>query len=169
MFRRGLLIAVALVAVYVSTGCRPAAAGGSAAGGSTEGLGSSGHLPGGAAPGPVPAPGGAADRGGPPAPVAPDGLLQVERIDVRVLGPPPAQVQVRVQGMLLDGCTSLGPVSQRRRGNAVTVTIATVNSGAPVCTGLAQLVDTTIRLDGAFPSGTYRVRVNGVERGFRIG
>jgi hypothetical protein len=95
-------------------------------------------------------------------------MLQVDRIDVQVLGSRPAQVRVRVQGMLLDGCTSLGPVSQWREGNAVTLTIATVNSGAAVCTQVAQLVDTMVPLEGSFPSGAYRVRVNGVERTFRV-
>jgi hypothetical protein len=95
-------------------------------------------------------------------------MLQVDRIDVQVLRSAPAQVQVRVQGMLLDGCTSLGPVSQRRQGSAVTVTIATVNTGASVCTQVAQLVDTLVRLEGSFPSGAYRVRVNGVEKTFRV-
>jgi hypothetical protein len=95
-------------------------------------------------------------------------MLQVDRVDVQVLGSRPAQVRLRVQGMLLNGCTSLGMVSQRREGNAVVVTIATVTRGAAVCTQVAQLVDTTVPLEGSFPSGAYRVRVNGVERTFRV-
>src|SRR5262245_7012303 len=127
MSRSRSFIGSLVMAVWVSAGCSAAVAGAPAAGGSAAGsAGSAGQLPGGpvpSAPEPTPVPSRPAQRGGAPAAVAPDGLLQVDRIDVQVLGSLPAQVQVRVQGMLLDGCTSLGKVSQRRQNGAVTVTI----------------------------------------------
>ena len=97
-----------------------------------------------------------------------EGLPQVDRVEVQILPSRPTQVRVRVQGVLLDGCTSLGSVSQEREGNEVTVTIKTVHTRASICTQVAQLVDTTVRLEGAFPPGPYLVRVNGVEKRFRV-
>jgi inhibitor of cysteine peptidase len=99
----------------------------------------------------------------------PDNSLRIERVEVQVVRTTrPPQVVVRVQGMLLDGCTSLGPVSQRRDGRTVTVTIATKHTGAKVCTQVAQLLDETIRLEGTFSAGEYVVRVNGVGRRFSV-
>lgn len=100
---------------------------------------------------------------------APDGSLQIDRVEVQVVRTAqPPQVLVRVKGLLLDGCTSLGAVSQRRDGNTVTVTISTKHSGATVCTQVAQLLDETIRLEGPFSPGEYVVRVNGVARRFSV-
>jgi hypothetical protein len=94
--------------------------------------------------------------------------LSIEAVEVRVAESFPPQVFVQVRGTLPDGCTSLGAISQQRAGNTITIAIATVRSGAEVCPMIAQAVDKTIRLDGTFASGEYIVRVNGVERTFRI-
>ena len=96
------------------------------------------------------------------------GALSIDAVEVRVAESFPPQVFVQVRGTLPDGCTSLGSISQQRTGNTITITIATVHSGAEVCPMIAQVVDKTIRLDGTFTSGEYIVRVNGVERTFRI-
>lgn len=95
--------------------------------------------------------------------------LKIDSIEVQIVRTPqPPQVLIRVHGLLLDGCTSLGAVSQRREANVVTLTIATKHSGAQVCTSMAKILDETIRLEGAFPRGEYVVRVNGVARRFSI-
>jgi hypothetical protein len=96
------------------------------------------------------------------------GRMQVDSVDVQIAESFPPQVFVRFQGVLGDGCTTLGEMSQRRKGNTIDVTVATNHSGAEVCTAIAQLVDKTIKLEGDFPPGEYIVRVNGVERQFRI-
>jgi hypothetical protein len=96
------------------------------------------------------------------------GRMQVDQVDVQIAESFPPQVFVRVQGVLGDGCTTLGAISQQRTGNTIEVTIATNHSGAEVCTMIAQLVDKTIKLEGDFPAGEYVVRVNGVEQQFRI-
>ena len=100
---------------------------------------------------------------------APGGSLKIDSIEVQIVRTTqPPQVLVRVHGLLLDGCTSLGAVSQRREANVVTLTIATKHSGAQVCTSMAKILDETIRLEGAFPRGEYVVHVNGVARRFSI-
>jgi hypothetical protein len=171
MLGRRLLIASLLMGAWMGGDPDATVAGGPVVGeAGAGGAGSAGQLPRSGPPAaPLPESGGPPRRGPDPRAVASDGLLQVDRIEVEVIGHSPALVQVRVQGMLLDGCTSLGPVSQRRRGGAVTVTIPTVSTGGPVCTQLAQLVDTIVRLEGRFAPGDYRVRVNGIERAFRVG
>jgi hypothetical protein len=101
-------------------------------------------------------------------PAGGQGTLQVDRVDVHVTASAPRHVSVRVRGFLMDGCTSLEEIRQRRDGNTVTVTISTSHTGARACTQVAQLVDETIVLDGDFPPGAYVVRVNGVESRFRV-
>jgi inhibitor of cysteine peptidase len=97
-----------------------------------------------------------------------DGLLQVDNVEVQVAESFPPQVSVRVQGTLGNGCYSLGEIRQQRNGNTIEVTITTKHSGSEVCTMIAQIVDEKITLEGDFQSGEYIVRVNGVERTFRI-
>ena len=105
--------------------------------------------------------------GNTPIPAQP-GLLQVNQVEVLVAESMPPQVSVRVQGVLEDGCARLGTINQQRTGATITVTITTQRSGATVCALVAQHVDQTTRLEGVFSPGEYIVRVNGVERTFRI-
>jgi inhibitor of cysteine peptidase len=99
---------------------------------------------------------------------AQDGLLQVDNVEVQVAESSPPQVSVRVQGMLGNGCYSLGEIRQQRNGNTIEVTITTKHNGSESCTMIAQMIDEKILLEGDFPSGEYIVRVNGVERTFRV-
>jgi hypothetical protein len=75
-------------------------------------------------------------------------------------------VSAHVRGVIGDGCSSLHSVEQERTGNAVVVTILRQRPANAICTQIARLYDDTIRLDGAFPPGTYVVRVNGTETSF---
>ncbi len=99
---------------------------------------------------------------------AQDSLLQVDNVEVQVAESSPPQVSARVQGTLGNGCFSLGEIRQQRNGNTIEVTITTKHSGSEVCTMIAQMVDEKISLEGDFPPGEYIVRVNGIERTFRI-
>lgn len=94
-------------------------------------------------------------------------LLQVERVQVRVAESLPPQVTAEFRGILPDGCSSLGAISQERQGNTIVVTVTTLRSGE-VCTQVIQIVDQQVRLQGDFPSGSYVVRVNGMEARFTI-
>lgn len=94
--------------------------------------------------------------------------LAVESVQVRVLESFPVQVSAQVKGYLRDGCESLAATTQARSGNAITVTIATARETGRACVQVTAPVDENVRLDGAFPPGTYVVRVNGVEQTFRV-
>jgi hypothetical protein len=92
--------------------------------------------------------------------------IQVDHVEVLVMESFPAQAAVQVQGVVGDGCSSVHSVEQRREGSTVTVTILGTRPREAICTQIALLYDEQIRLEGAFPPGTYVVRVNGVERSF---
>jgi hypothetical protein len=92
--------------------------------------------------------------------------IQVDHVDVLVMESFPAQAAVHVQGVVGDGCSRLESVEQRREGNTVVVTILATRPREAICTQIALLYDEQIRLEGHFPPGTWRVRVNGVERTF---
>ena len=123
---------------------------------------------------------GAAGQGAPPPPAATPlpaattpaggtaGVLGIERVDVVVAESAPPQVSVRFTGYLADGCTSLGAISQRRFGSAIEVTVATSRAAADACTMVATPVEQTLRLEGAFPAGSYTVTVNGVAKTFTV-
>jgi hypothetical protein len=96
-----------------------------------------------------------------------EGRLAIRGIEVHLVRSIPPQVFVRVDGVVLNGCTYLDAVRQHRDGNVVTVTIPT-HTTAAVCTMIARLVDQTIRLEGQFTPGSYTVNVNGVVENFRV-
>jgi hypothetical protein len=97
-----------------------------------------------------------------------EGALSVQRIEVHVVRSTPPRVFVRVHGVLLNGCTTVGTIQQRRDAQVITVTIPT-HTTAEVCTMMARLVDEKVRLEGEFTSGSvYTVNVNGVIENFSL-
>jgi hypothetical protein len=96
--------------------------------------------------------------------------LIVETVEVRVLDAPPVQVRASVQGHLRDECEMVGDTTQSRSGHTITVTIATTrdNQRERPCIQESLAVERDVPLEGPFPAGTYVVRVNGVERTFRV-
>jgi inhibitor of cysteine peptidase len=100
-------------------------------------------------------------------PGAPTGMLQVTAVDVRILESFPPQVHITARGVQPDPCTTVESVTQRRDGNVITVTIIT-RPGATFCIQVLTPVDQNVALQGTFGSGTYVVRVNGLEREFSI-
>lgn len=96
--------------------------------------------------------------------------LVVESVDVRVLESLPVQVSASVKGRLRDECEMVGETTQSRSGNTITVTIATFrdNTSERPCIQETPNVEQDVRLEGSFPAGTYVVRVNAVERTFRV-
>lgn len=103
-------------------------------------------------------------------PSAPSGIsidsITIDSVDVLVLESAPPQVSAHVTGILGDGCSELNGVEQRREGNTVTVTITRKRPTDAICTQIAKLYDATIKLDGAFPAGSYLLKVNAVEKPF---
>lgn len=95
--------------------------------------------------------------------------LTVETVEIRVLESFPVQVSAAVTGYLRDGCESLGATTQARSGNTITVTIATEREMDRSCIQVISPVAQNVRLEGEFVSGsTYVLRVNSVERTFRV-
>lgn len=94
--------------------------------------------------------------------------LAVESVQVRILESFPVQVTAQVKGYLRDGCESLAGTTQARSGSTITVTIATEREANRACIQTIAPVEQNVRLDGAFPAGTYVVRVNGIEQTFRV-
>src|SRR6516164_8276226 len=96
-----------------------------------------------------------------------EGLLTVQRIEVKVAHSVPPQVFVRVHGVVLNGCTDIGAVEQHKDGPIVTVTMP-IHSRDRVCPMIARLIDQTVKLEGDFRPGSYTVNVNGVVEQFKI-
>jgi inhibitor of cysteine peptidase len=94
--------------------------------------------------------------------------LTVESVQVRIMESFPVQVSAQVKGYLRDGCETLAGTTQSRSGNTVTVTIATDRQMGRACIQVLARVEENVRLDGNFSSGTYLVRVNGIEQTFRV-
>jgi inhibitor of cysteine peptidase len=94
--------------------------------------------------------------------------LTVEDVQVRIMESFPVQVSAAVTGYLRDGCEALGATTQSRSGNVITVSIATERETGKQCIQIISPVAQDVRLEGAFTSGTYVLRVNGVERTFRV-
>jgi len=118
---------------------------------------------------------GLAGCGGSDSPAAPGAggpvkidLIQVDSVDVLFLASAPVAVGAHVQGVVGDGCSELLPIRQSRAGNAVTIRISRQRPANAVCTQIAKLFDATIRLEGAFPPGSYTLDVNGVDATFQV-
>jgi hypothetical protein len=96
--------------------------------------------------------------------------LVVETVEVSVLESVPVQVRASVKGHLRDSCELLGETSQSRTDSTITVTITTTrdNERERPCLDVQTPVEQQVTLQGDFPAGTYVVRVNGVERTFRV-
>lgn len=93
--------------------------------------------------------------------------LHVDDAIVMVGTSRPAQVSLQVKGSLPDPCSAVAAVTQRREGNKVIVSIP-VRRGTGICAQMIQPTTVSVRLDGAFESGSYTVVINGVERTFKI-
>ena len=103
----------------------------------------------------------AAPAPSPPVTIRP---IHVDSVEVVLEGGP----SVRVRGVIGDGCTTLSSVQQERGRAAIDITILAERPTDAICTQIARLYDETLRLPGAYPPGTYLVRVNGVEQAFTI-
>lgn len=102
-----------------------------------------------------------------PAAVEESELLQVQSLEVLVSQSSPPQITVQVHGLLPTGCSSVGSVNQTRDGNTWDLVITVLRS-AQVCTQAVRDVEQSIRLDGTVSPGQYVVRVNGVQKTFKV-
>jgi inhibitor of cysteine peptidase len=97
------------------------------------------------------------------------GLARVESIEILILESFPVQVQVRAQGNLPDGCTTIDETLQERSGNTFVVKVTTARPKGALCTEALVPFETTIALDVlGLEAGTYTVTVNGVGGTFTL-
>jgi inhibitor of cysteine peptidase len=92
----------------------------------------------------------------------------IDSVEVQIRESLPVQVAVLVTGALTDGCTEFHQMQQVRSGNTIEITITTIRPKDVPCTQELTIYTNTIALDGEFSTGTYIVRVNGVEKTFTI-
>jgi len=87
--------------------------------------------------------------------------ITIERVMPMTSRSLPAQVNLRVQGTIGDGCNFPVKVEQVRDGNTVTVTVYREIQPDVACTMMTQPYEDTIQLNGTFDRGSYRIIVNG--------
>ena len=94
--------------------------------------------------------------------------IQIDAVDVLLQESFPVQASAHVQGIVGDGCSELLPPVQVRAGNQIALTIQRARPRDAICTQIAKLYDETLRLEGSFPPGAYRLTVNSVVRDFTV-
>jgi hypothetical protein len=93
----------------------------------------------------------------------------VDSIEVLILESFPVQINVRAQGELPDGCTTIDEVETKTSGNMFETTISTIRESGQICTEAVVPYEELIPLDVAgLPAGTYAVRVNGISGSFTL-
>jgi len=95
-------------------------------------------------------------------------LMQVEQAEVRVRGMAPAEVEVRVMGVLGDACTEFEGVEQAREGDAVKLMLWARRPADMLCAQIARVYERTVPLEGTFEAGTYRLVANDFETTFEV-
>jgi hypothetical protein len=94
--------------------------------------------------------------------------MPIESIEVQIRESLPVQVSVLVNGSLTDGCTEFHEATQVRNGNTIELTVNVMRPKDMMCTQELTFYTNTFTLEGDFPPGDYIVRVNGVEKSFKV-
>ena len=90
------------------------------------------------------------------------GIATVDSIEILILESFPVQINVRVRGVLRDGCTNIDEVTTNRSGNNFNVNITTLREAGQICTEAEVPFEELVPLDVVgLPAGTYIVSVNG--------
>lgn len=110
---------------------------------------------------------------GDPTPATPPdtiaGVAAVDDVAILIMESWPLQVQVSVEGLLPDGCTSLGEPEVTREGTTFDIKLPTVITVGVDCIDAMDQYVTGIPLDVlGLPAGTYTVDVNGVMHNFTL-
>jgi hypothetical protein len=94
--------------------------------------------------------------------------MPIDSVEVQIRESQPVQVGVLVSGSLSDKCTTFHEAKQVRNGNTIELTITTMRPKDAMCAQMIEIYSNTFTLEGDFPPGDYIVRVNGVEKSFKI-
>ena len=94
---------------------------------------------------------------------------QVETVTVQISESAPVQVNAIVTGILGDGCTEMGEVTQGRVDSTFVITLTTSRPADAMCTQIARNYVHTVTLQTAdVPAGNYIVSANGVTTTFAL-
>lgn len=94
--------------------------------------------------------------------------LEIESVQVIVGATRPAAVIARVKGTLGSGCDHLHSIEQSRQGNGVVIEVKRTRYTPGPCTLIHKGFEQELGLAGAFETGEYTLRVNGVTRAFSV-
>jgi hypothetical protein len=76
--------------------------------------------------------------------------------------------QAYVQGEVGDGCASLVPPTQARKGNVIDLNLDVQRPSSGPCTMILQLLDRWIDLDGTFTPGEYTLNAEAKSVTFKL-
>lgn len=97
------------------------------------------------------------------------GLANVESLEIVSGESVPEEVQVRLRGLLPNGCTQIDEIIQQQEGDVFTLAVTTVQEPDLECTEALVPFDETISLDvSGLEAGSYSVRVNDLEGSFNL-
>ena len=97
------------------------------------------------------------------------GLATVESVQILALESFPVQINVRVRGVLPNGCTEIDEVITQSDGTHFDVAITTVQQPDVVCTEAVVPYEEMVPLDvDGLDAGTYTVTVNGMQGSFTL-
>lgn len=103
----------------------------------------------------------------PSSPVA--GLAEIVALDIRQLEIFPVEIQVIVEGILPDSCTTVDRIERAKEANTFRITIHTVRATGVACLDNEMPFTETIDLDVlGLDSGTYVVQVNEISGSFNL-
>ncbi len=87
-------------------------------------------------------------------------LTNIQRVQVNVKESHPVQLSLDVEGEHPDGCEYPVLVAQARRGNTIDIEVYREVPADVMCPMILKPYRGTIKLDGAFEAGEYRINVN---------
>ena len=97
-------------------------------------------------------------------------LAAIEEIEVKALGSLPVEVEVWARGVLPDGCTRTGRITEQREANTFLLTVFTKRLDAAECdageiAAFVQIISLDVQ---GLNAGEYTVTVNGVSSSFYL-
>ncbi len=97
------------------------------------------------------------------------GTAVVDSIEILILESFPVQINVRVRGIVPDGCTNVDEITTTHTGSSFNVAITTLREAGQICTEAEVPFEELIPLDVVgLPAGTYTVNVNGIQGSFTL-
>lgn len=97
------------------------------------------------------------------------GLATVESVQILTLESFPVQINVRVRGMLPNGCTEIEEIVSQSDDTHFEIAITTVQQPDTVCTEALVPFEEMVPLDvEGLDAGTYSVTVNGIQGSFTL-